>query len=169
VNQLVRPEPPPYRLCSCEQCAGGFITLRTARTFEWIANKVSGLLIVPEATVDAGAAVVDHFTSPWMLFMRPILIIAMHSCCVPRLACRAVLSCVRRCFSCEHRAVPTLAHICSFDPLQKAALALSRAYFLVWDATLASVVVPVLEIAARLKSMPSERLAARRGSLRTDI
>lgn len=131
MNQLVRPEPSPYRLCSCKQCAGGFITPRTARTFEWIADKVYDLLIVPEATVDAGAAVVDNFTSPGVLFMRPTLTIAMHSCCAPRFASRAVLSCVRRCLSCEHRAVPTLAHICSFDPAEGSSSTAS-AYFLVW-------------------------------------
>jgi hypothetical protein len=153
VNQLVQPEPPTCSLCSCEQCIGGFISPRTARTLEWIADKVYDLLTVREATKGAGAALVDNLASPVVLFMRPALVIAMHSCCVPRLAYMAVLSCVRRCFSREHRAVPTVAHICSFDPAEVSS-STTRAYFLVWDGTLASVVVPLLEIAARLKSMP---------------
>jgi hypothetical protein len=61
VNQLVQPEPPTYSLCSGEQCIGGFISPRTARTLEWIADQVYDLLTVREATKGAGAALVDIF------------------------------------------------------------------------------------------------------------
>lgn len=59
------------------------------------------------------------------------------------------------CFSRERSAVPTVAHICSFNPAEVSASS-ARAYFLVWDGSLAAVMVPLLEIAARLKSMPPQ-------------
>jgi hypothetical protein len=155
VGQLVKPEPPSHSLCTCEQCAGGFISPRTARTLEWIAYKVHALLTIREATEGAGAALVDNFTSPVVLFMRPALVVAMRAYNIPRLAYMAVLNYARVCFSRERSAVPTAAHICSFNPAEVSA-STAKAYFLVWDGTLASVMVPLLEIAARLKTMPPE-------------
>jgi hypothetical protein len=57
------------------------------------------------------------------------------------------------CFIREQSAVPTVAHICSFSP-GKVSASSARAYFPVLNGSLAAVTVPLLEIAARLKSMP---------------
>ena len=67
----------------------------------------------------------------------------------------AVLNYVRICFSRERSAVPTVAHICSFNPAEVSA-STARAYFLIWDGTLPAVLVPLLEIAQRLKRVPPD-------------
>jgi hypothetical protein len=153
LNRLVHPETPSYSLCTCGQCSGGFISPRTARILEWIAKNVYALLTIREATKGAGSALVDNATSPVVLFMRPALVVAMGAYHVPRLAYMAVLNYIRICFSRERSEVPTVAHICSFNPAEVSA-STARAYFLVWDGKLASVMVPLLEIAARLNTMP---------------
>jgi hypothetical protein len=153
LNRLVHPETPSYSLCTCGQCSGGFISPRTARILEWIAKNVYALLTIREATKGAGSALVDNATSPVVLFMRPALVVAMGAYHVPRLAYMTVLNYIRICFSRDRSEVPTMAHICSFKPAEVSA-STARAYFLVWDGKLASVMVPLLEIAARLNTMP---------------
>ena len=151
--RVVQPETSAVSLCTCDQCTGGFISPRTARTLEWIANNVHVLLTTREATEGRGLDLVKPATSPVVLFMRPTLVVAMSVYEVPRLAYMAALNYVRVCFSHDQRAVPSIPHICSFDPAEVSARN-ARAYFLVWDGTLASLIVPLLEIAARLKIMP---------------
>ena len=153
--RLVRPQTSAVSLCTCGRCIGGFISPRSARTLEWIASNVHALLTIREATKGAGSDLVRSATSPVVLFMRPTLVVAMNVHDLPRLAYMAVLNNIRVCFSRERSAIPTIPHICSFDPAEVSAIT-ARAYFLVWDGTLASVIVPLLEIAARLKTMPPD-------------
>jgi hypothetical protein len=82
----------------CGRCTGGFISPRTARILEWIANRVYALLAIREATKGAGSALVDNAISPVVLFMRPALVVAMGAYHVPSLAYMAVLNNVRMCF-----------------------------------------------------------------------
>jgi hypothetical protein len=95
---------------------------------------------------EVGSALIKNALSPSVLFMRPAFFQAMRASSKPRLAYVAAVKYVQFCLG--SRMVPTVENICI--AVAQITAASPRAYFRVWDGALGAVLVPLLDLAARL-------------------
>jgi hypothetical protein len=99
-----------------------------------------------DGRTEVTSGLIHNAISPIVLFMRPAFFQAMRASSKPRFAYIAVMRCVQICLS--SGAVPNEECICGIN--YDITATSPKACFRVWDGTLAAVLVPVLDMAARL-------------------